>query len=597
MEVDRVAAERDPQPSPAQASLLAKPCTLQVVSSAWRSAGRVVTLDALHTNHRTARCVVEDCAAHYVMTAVKDNCPNLLAWPGSTGNRCAPPSTAPRTRDTDESRIDSITCATSPTTKTAAGREPATCRETSPASRTSPSPSCVFKGASSTSPKPIGTTPAGPRMPCDTSSNHQNAHDLVLAYGTLGVLTSASLAVHAVGQGLAHARGTLSKHGVKQVDRLLSNTGIDLDEFFSYWVAHVVGAREEIMVALDWTSFARDGHDTLMLSMLTGHGRATALMWETVSSATLKDNQNRYEDELLYRFSKAVPEGVKVTVLAERGFADCNLFKNLEEELGFGYVIRLPASYYITSETGERRLASQWVGPNGRTRTLRDARVTEGMPAAGKQARTLPSLRCVVSGLVALQGVQCGHARIVFADALDQPVANVGPIQSRFRRRNDVFDVDDVLVAVEQKLQDDQIFGGEDRHARSQQADLARSPGCAGVKGDRVEKQVQTAAAMPEEQIAPGRDGRNRPTAVERDAARREGVKGFSRLVGIGEHVEVYVQGPPGLRVEAEGQGASDSVLDSRGAKEPGDLYRQLGWGQFLRCSRHRRFSRAQIRG
>ena len=198
-----------------------------------------------------------------------------------------------------------------------------------------------------------------------------------LAYGTLGVLTSASLAVHAIGQGLAHARGTLSKHGVKQVDRLLSNTGIDLDEFFSYWVAHVIGAREEIMVALDWTSFARDGHDTLMLSMLTGHGRATALMWETVSSATLKDNQNRYEDELLYRFSKEVPEGVKVTVVADRGFADCNLFKNLEEELGFDYVIRLPGSYYITSEQGERRLASQWVGPNGRTRTLRGARVTD----------------------------------------------------------------------------------------------------------------------------------------------------------------------------------------------------------------------------
>ena len=41
--------------------------------------GRVVTLDALHTCHQTARCVVEHCGAHYVMTAVKDNCPNLLA--------------------------------------------------------------------------------------------------------------------------------------------------------------------------------------------------------------------------------------------------------------------------------------------------------------------------------------------------------------------------------------------------------------------------------------------------------------------------------------------------------------------------------------
>ena len=82
---------------------------------------------------------------------------------------------------------------------------------------------------------------------------------LSLANATLGVLTSASLAVHAIGQGLAHAQGTLSKHGVKQVDRLLSNRGIELDAYFAHWVPYVIGARKEVVVALDWTSFARDG--------------------------------------------------------------------------------------------------------------------------------------------------------------------------------------------------------------------------------------------------------------------------------------------------------------------------------------------------
>ena len=47
-----------------------------------------------------------------------------------------------------------------------------------------------------------------------------------LANATLGVISSASLAVHLIGQGLAHARGLLTKHAVKQVDRLLSNQGI-----------------------------------------------------------------------------------------------------------------------------------------------------------------------------------------------------------------------------------------------------------------------------------------------------------------------------------------------------------------------------------
>ena len=42
-----------------------------------------------------------------------------------------------------------------------------------------------------------------------------------LANATLGAMTSASLAVHAIGQGLALARGLHTKHAVKQVDRLL----------------------------------------------------------------------------------------------------------------------------------------------------------------------------------------------------------------------------------------------------------------------------------------------------------------------------------------------------------------------------------------
>ena len=124
---------------------------------------------------------------------------------------------------------------------------------------------------------------------------------LSLANATLGVLTSASLAIHAVGRGLAQALGTLTKHGVKQVDRLLSNRGVDAWTFFAYWTPFIVGARTEVVVALDWTSFAADGQDTIVLSMVTGHGRATPLLWKTVASSTLKGNQRRYEYEVLCR--------------------------------------------------------------------------------------------------------------------------------------------------------------------------------------------------------------------------------------------------------------------------------------------------------
>lgn len=72
-----------------------------------------------------------------------------------------------------------------------------------------------------------------------------------LANATLGVITHASLAVHAIGQGLAHAQGLTPKHAVKQVDRLLSNQGIDVDRYFEYWVPHLLGDSESVRVAMD----------------------------------------------------------------------------------------------------------------------------------------------------------------------------------------------------------------------------------------------------------------------------------------------------------------------------------------------------------
>src|ERR1700709_807186 len=76
-----------------------------------------------------------------------------------------------------------------------------------------------------------------------------------LANGTLGVMTSASLAVSVIGQSLAQARGLLTKHAIKQVDRLLSNQGIVVWDMFAPWVAEMVGQRSTIVVAMDWTDF------------------------------------------------------------------------------------------------------------------------------------------------------------------------------------------------------------------------------------------------------------------------------------------------------------------------------------------------------
>jgi hypothetical protein len=205
---------------------------------------------------------------------------------------------------------------------------------------------------------------------------------LSLANGALGVMTSAALAVSLIGQALAQVRAILPKSGIKQVDRLLGNTGIVPWDLFAAWVREVVGERREIVVAMDWTDFDADNQSTLALHLVTNHGRATPLIWLTVDKDELKNQRNDFEDACLSRLKETLPEGVAVTILADRGFGDVKLFKFLER-LGFHYVIRFRGNIHVSAADGETRLAADWVGQGGRARKLRDAEITAARQKVG----------------------------------------------------------------------------------------------------------------------------------------------------------------------------------------------------------------------
>jgi Transposase DDE domain len=196
-----------------------------------------------------------------------------------------------------------------------------------------------------------------------------------LAGATFGVMTAASLAVAMIGHALAQARGLVTKHAVKQVDRLLSNNAIDVWDSFARWVPHQIGGRQDILVAMDWTDFDHDDQATLVLGLVTSHGRAAPLLWLTVWKEELTNRRNDYEDACLRRLSELVPLGCHVTILADRGFGDQKLFAFLGE-LGFDYVIRFRGNIHVANADGQTKPAIEWVGKAGRARKLRDARVT-----------------------------------------------------------------------------------------------------------------------------------------------------------------------------------------------------------------------------
>lgn len=197
---------------------------------------------------------------------------------------------------------------------------------------------------------------------------------LSLGNGVVGVMRAARLSVHAVGQAYAELADILPRHGVKQVNRFLANEEIRPAELTEAWAAFVIGARTEIVVALDWTEFDNDDQATLSAYVVTRHGRATPLAWMTVTKSALNGKRNEHEYELIERLQGAIPESVGVTLLADRGFGDQKLYAILEA-YGWDYVIRFRGGITV-EHAGCAKPAEDWLPPTGRATMLRDVLVT-----------------------------------------------------------------------------------------------------------------------------------------------------------------------------------------------------------------------------
>jgi hypothetical protein len=229
-----------------------------------------------------------------------------------------------------------------------------------------------------------------------------------LADGTTGILKAGSLGIHAIGRGLAAVRGLCDKHAVKQVDRLLANSGLDTWKLFESWVPYVLGDKKSVLVNLDWTEFEADDQSMIVASIQTDHGRSTPLAWMTVIRSELGNQRNDHEDRLLVRLREVIPEHLHVTIVADRGFADRKLYKFLGETLHFDYIIRFRSSIHVTNDVGETRPARDWLGAGGRMRVLRDASVTtDAQPVATVvcvKAKDMKEPWCLASSLRGASG-------------------------------------------------------------------------------------------------------------------------------------------------------------------------------------------------
>jgi len=195
-----------------------------------------------------------------------------------------------------------------------------------------------------------------------------------LSTAVFGLVQAGNVGISAIGKALGLFMGLNPKHAMKQVDRLLSNPGIDLSKIFPALASHLIARRKNIVVALDWTDFSKDGQATLAIHIVNRTHRTSPLVWKTVRQSDLKGRQNDIEDELLVQLKDVLPKDVHVTVLADRGFVDASFFAFLRE-LGFDFIIRGKSNIKV-SYKNKKQSAKSWLHATGRARLLQGVHIT-----------------------------------------------------------------------------------------------------------------------------------------------------------------------------------------------------------------------------
>jgi hypothetical protein len=84
----------------------------------------------------------------------------------------------------------------------------------------------------------------------------------------------------------------------------------------------------------------------------------------------LEGRRNAYEEEVIERLSTALPEDVRLTRLADRGFGDQKRYMHLKL-LGWDYVIRFRDCILVTDSAGTTSPASDWLNKTGRAKMLK----------------------------------------------------------------------------------------------------------------------------------------------------------------------------------------------------------------------------------
>lgn len=181
---------------------------------------------------------------------------------------------------------------------------------------------------------------------------------------TLSVLVAAALSamrlsLAGIGRQVAEAGDSAAKHAIKRCGRFLANPRIEPAEVMPpimtglwrkklRWHAKRPD-RRPLLISLDWTK-VRSFH--VLMAAVVVEGRALPLCWESYRNKVQGKSQNALEEGMLVRIQAALPQGVRIVVLADRGFGRAALIQTCQR-LELEYLIRVRGDVRVRA-TGSR---------------------------------------------------------------------------------------------------------------------------------------------------------------------------------------------------------------------------------------------------
>lgn len=183
-----------------------------------------------------------------------------------------------------------------------------------------------------------------------------------ISFFDIGVLRAGSFVTAKAGQAGVRSTGTLPRHGVKRVNRMLKNPRFTKNKMHEASITNFIRLIKNYkmaMLVMDWTEIK--GIHLLCISFVTDTGRTVPIVWDGYREGQMPacQSQNKIEESLISKVLNEIPYTTKVIVLADRGF-DRAKFAEFLGNYGpnIFYVIRASSDAYIHWR-GKRLLLSE----------------------------------------------------------------------------------------------------------------------------------------------------------------------------------------------------------------------------------------------